>query len=174
MATDEQLLQGALLAPEGVEFTRLPERALPYWRIKMIVNNLIGCALSAALIWLIAIFWLDLNWWLMGLCGVFLLRAVWMWGRLRVGWRIAAYSLGAEEISVRDGISTRSITTAPYGRIQNVEVYTTFWGRRFNLASVEVNTGLRSAVCISSIDPGEAERIRALLSDMALNRGVQL
>lgn len=174
MATDEQLLQGVLFGPEEADFTRHPDRALSYWRIEMIIANLWFAAMTSATTWLIAILWQGSSWWWMSLNTFWVLTGMWGWYREKTGWRVAGYCLGTEQVWVRGGISSRFLQVAPYGRIQTCDVTTTFWSRKFNLASVRVNTGARSSLSISGIDPQDAARIRELFTDLALKRGVQL
>lgn len=174
MQTDEQLLQGELLNPKDTDFIRCPERAIPYWRIEMIISMLWMSFAIAVLVFLIAILWKDATAWWFLLCAANLPLAVWYWFREKTAWRIRGYHLGPEQIWVRSGIGTRRLVSAPYGRIQNCDVNTTFWSRKFNLASVTVNTGARSSMHIYDIDPADAARIRDLLTDIALNKGVQL
>jgi len=174
MPTDQELLQGELFAPRGTDFVRCPARAVPYWRINMIIGNCWLGAFIAVPTWLIAILWQDSTWWWMALSAVVVPLGVWRWFREKTEWRITGYYLGPEQLWVRGGLGDRSLSVAAYGRIQNCDVSSTFWSRKFNLATVRVNTGARSYLSIQSIDPDEAARIRDLLADVALKKGVQL
>lgn len=174
MQTDEQLLQGELLNPKDTDFIRCPERAIPFWRIE-VLNQMFWLTFAiAVVVFLIAILWQDATWWWMTLSATTVPLTVWYWFREKTAWRIRAYYLGPDQIWVRSGIGTRRLVSAPYGRIQNCDVTTTFWSRKFNLASVTVNTGARSGMHIYDIDPADAARIRDLLTNLALNKGVQL
>lgn len=174
MATDEELLQGELFAPKDTDFIRCPQRALQFWRMEMMIVNFWLAVGISVVTWLIAILWQDSSWWWTALSAVVVPLSVWQWFREKTGWRITGYYLGPEQIWVRHGIGHRTLSVSPYGRIQNCDVTTTFFSRKFNLASVSVNTGARSIMEVPSIDSSEATRIRDLLADMALKKGVQL
>jgi len=172
---DLKLFQGTLFNPPETAFRRCPERAIIAWRIQDAVTNLqITAALTFA-VWLIAVLWQKQPlWWLATPLALTFPVGVWNFIRARLRWRMRGYYLGPQELWVRSGIGTRFIETSPYGRIQECTVATSFWGRRFDLATVSVSIGAQGSLVMLHIEPEEAEKVAKLLRDLALKRGVQL
>ena len=85
--------------------------------------------------------------------------------------RAEGYLDREDDLVVAEGIMFRSVTTVPFGRIQSVEVEEGPLERRHGLATLKYTTAASSASgSISSLDRGEAERLRALLIERGVER----
>lgn len=88
------------------------------------------------------------------------------WNRIKVAWRFRGYHLGDEEIYIRNGLLTRSLSVLAYARIQEVTVYSGPIQRRFNLATLTVRSAGGTDV-IEDLDPLVAQELRDRLTELA-------
>ncbi|MDU0478788.1 PH domain-containing protein [Staphylococcus chromogenes] len=101
-------------------------------------------------------------WFLLGIAGFLALcGAIWLVSGL--WWRAMGYRLGAEEISLKHGVISKSLRTARYDRIQAVDVVEPVIARIFGVAKVRVETagGNNSVLQIMYLRKAEAEQVRA-------------
>lgn len=172
---DPKLFQGTLFNPSDTEIRRCPRRTLTVWRIESAVS-LVWTTLGLMIpVWLIALLWQEQSaWWLAAPLALTVPWYAWSFFRLRTTWRLRGYWLGPQELWVRGGLGHRYLSVAPYGRIQECTVSSTFWSRQFKLASVDISIGAQASLTITDVEPEEAEKVAHLLRSLALERGVQL
>lgn len=99
---------------------------------------------------------------LAGAFGGFVLACALVWLGSQVWWQAMGYRLGAEEVSLRQGVLSRQLRTARYDRIQAVDVVESVIARIFGLAAVRVETagGRGSVIEIAYLPKAEAEALR--------------
>jgi membrane protein YdbS with pleckstrin-like domain len=165
---------------DGVTLTRHPERAV---RVNRIAAALAIWGLSALLATLAAAIttlsyllitrthdWHDLlNWWHPAMALLALLPAAlhaWRYSRVKIAWHFRGYHLAAEELYLRTGLLTCTLTVLPYARIQEVNVSSGPIQRRYALATVTITTAAGSDA-ITDVDPDTAQHLRDRLTELA-------
>jgi membrane protein YdbS with pleckstrin-like domain len=165
---------------EGVTLTRHPERAVRVNRIAAAVAiwglSAVLATLAAAITTLVHLLitrtrdWHHLlNWWHPAMALFVLLPAAlhaWRYSRIKVAWHFRGYHLGTEELYLRTGLLTRTLTVLPYARIQEVNVSSGPIQRRYALATVTITTAAGSDA-ITDVDPDTAQHLRDRLTELA-------
>lgn len=165
---------------DGVALTRHPERAVRVNRIAAALTTLgltaLFGTLTALIITLVHLIltktrdWHELlNWWHPAMASLAVLPVAvyaWRWNRIKVAWHFRGYHLGAEEIYIRTGLLTRSLTVLAYARIQEVNVVSGPIQRRYELATVTISTAAGSDA-VTDVDPQTAHSMRERLTELA-------
>lgn len=173
-------LPGPPFTLDDVELTRHPERTVAVNRITAALALLTLCSLLATLtaaitsiVYLVVADthdWHDaLNWWDHRLALAALAPAAfyaWRWNRIKAAWHFRGYHLGSEELYIRTGLLTRSLTVLAYARIQEVEVHSGPVQRHYNLASLTIRSAGGDST-LDGLEPQVAYQLRDKLTELA-------
>lgn len=171
---DHDLFQSGLFQPDTDDFTPLPERVRTLWRAAMLTSTGITAALVAAALGLLTPWLWDWHPAWAATAAVFAPLAAWRWHCQDLRWRFAGYRLDDEHVFHRYGLGERTMECFPYGRIQTVEISTTWWERRYRVATCRVSIGAGTYTHIGPVDPAEATRLRTALTEITRAKAVEL
>ncbi|WP_326681605.1 PH domain-containing protein [Streptomyces sp. NBC_01237] len=166
------------------ELTRHPERSVRVNRIASVLTVLGSSALlgliAANVISIVYVLVTDSNdwhdtlaWWDPAMTLTCLIPAAvcaWRWNRIKAAWHFRGYHLGDEELHIRTGLLTRKLTGLAYSRIQSVTVHSGPIQRRFNLATLTIQTAAGSDT-IEDLDPQVAHDLHSRLTELGRVRG---
>lgn len=145
---------------------RISAKALSVWRISGVIKIIISWILAAVAIFLLHIF--DGPFWIsVLLIGIELISTyviIFLLPTLR--WRRWRYEVRDEEIELQEGIFIVKRTLIPMIRVQHVDTVQGPILRRYQLASVIVNTAA-TAHEIPALEESEAEELRHFISTLA-------
>ncbi|MGX6446374.1 PH domain-containing protein [Neobacillus sp. K501] len=144
----------------------ISEKALKVWRISGGIHVVISWVVIAVAIFLINIFewlqWISFLLIIIGLIEMYFL--VFLLPKLR--WQRWRYEVREEEIELQKGIFIRTRTLVPMIRVQHVDTVQGPILRKYQLASVIVNTAA-TAHEIPALEEHEAEELRLYISNLA-------
>jgi uncharacterized protein len=145
---------------------RISENALKVWRMSGGISASIGWVLVAVAIVFIYIFnwpvWISILLILFGLMETYFL--VFLLPNLK--WKRWRYEVHEEEIELQKGIFVRTRTLIPMIRVQHVDTVQGPLLRKYQLASVIVNTAA-TVHEIPALEEREAEELRHYISNLA-------
>lgn len=150
-------------APEAGDdgWQPLPRRAR---NLFLLLGSMLGLPAGLAMLVLAAAFDSASPWW-PALAGAIIGAAFGSWrGERR--WRHTWWRLDAAGFALRHGHLWRSETRVPQSRVQHLDLRRGPLQRRYNLSTLVIHTaGTRhSAVTVSGLDAGDAERLRDILA----------
>lgn len=145
---------------------RISEKALKVWRMAGGINAAISWGVIATAIFLIYLF----NWpqWISILLIVFGVSETYFLVLLlpKLRWQRWRYEVREDEIEFQKGIFIRTRTLIPMIRVQHVDTVQGPLLRKYQLASVIVNTAA-TAREIPALEEHEAEELRHYISNLA-------
>lgn len=145
---------------------RISEKALKVWRISGGINVAISWVVVAVAVFLIHLFngpqWVSLLLIIIGFVETYFF--VFLFPSLR--WQRWRYEVREEEMELQEGIYIRRRTLVPMIRVQHVDTVQGPILRKYQLASVIVNTAATAHV-IPALEEHEAEELRHYISNLA-------
>ncbi len=96
---------------------------------------------------------------------VYSIYVIWIFVSTLKGFRHKAYALRAKDIIYKKGWLWRSVTTAPFNRVQHVQIDQGPIERQFNLSRLKIFTagGASSDLTIPGINPDNAKAIKEFI-----------
>ncbi|MCL6570749.1 MAG: PH domain-containing protein [Bacillus sp. (in: Bacteria)] len=145
---------------------RISKQALKVWKISAVILVVIGWLINAVAIFLVNSFeGPDWVWMILIVLGViFTFLHIFLFPSLR--WRQWRYEVREEEIEIAQGIFIRTRTLIPMIRVQHVDMVQGPLLRKYQLASVIINTAATKHE-IPALDESEAEELRFFISKLA-------
>ena len=145
---------------------RISEKALTVWRVSALMKVAISWVIAAVVIFFLHRF--DVPFWIIVLLILiellFTYISVALFPSLR--WRRWRYDVREEEIELQEGIFIVKRTLIPMIRVQHVDTIQGPILRKYQLASVIVNTAA-TAHEIPALEEKEAEELRRFISNLA-------
>lgn len=145
---------------------RISAKALTVWRISGAIKIVISWILAAVAIFLLHIFkgpfWISVL--LIGIELISTYFIIFLFPSLR--WRCWRYDVRDEEIELQEGIFIVKRTLVPMIRVQHVDTVQGPILRKYQLASVIINTAA-TAHEIPALEESEAEELRRFISNLA-------
>ena len=145
----------------GGDWQPLPRRARG---LSVLLGSMVGLPAGLLLVFLVVAFHLPLPWW--AVCAVALAAALLGAWRGERSWRHTQWRLDAAGFTLRRGHLWRRETRVPQSRVQHLDLRRGPLQRRRDLSTLVIHTaGTRhSAVSVSGLDMGDAERLRDILA----------
>ncbi|MFP7300427.1 PH domain-containing protein [Neobacillus niacini] len=145
---------------------RISKKALTVWRISGVIKIVISWILAAVAVFLLHIFngpfWVSVL-----LIGIELISTyLFIFLLPLVKWRRWRYEVRDEEIELQEGIFIVKRTLIPMIRVQHVDTVQGPILRKYQLASVIINTAATSHE-IPALEESEAEELRYFISTLA-------
>ena len=142
---------------------QLSARAVPYWRIGLLLWLVPACIVATVVLALVDLspvlrVLLGAGAWVSAAAVVVVVPRV----RRRIWW----YAIGEEEVDLHEGLLVVTRTVVPMVRVQHVDLHRGPLSTRLGLAEIELHTAAGS-VTIPALDAPEAERIRAQVAVLA-------
>jgi len=152
------------MAPRAEEWRPISPKFVPYsllgsaiWAVILLVLLVIGVAIGAIVLWIIALFFL-----LLILAGASL---TWL------QYRTMGYQLRRDDLVFKRGVINKRVVAIPYGRLQLVDVRRGAIERVFGLSSIHIVTAASAAnITIPGLPVGEGEQLRDHLIAVAETR----
>jgi uncharacterized protein len=145
---------------------RISDKALTVWKISASINVIISWILAAAVIFFLhrfnVPFWISVI--LIVIELIFTYLNIFLFPALK--WRRWRYEVREEEIELQEGIFIVKRTLIPMIRVQHVDTVQGPILRKYQLASVIVNTAA-TAHKIPALEESEAEELRHYISTLA-------
>lgn len=145
---------------------RISKKALTVWRISGVLTIVISWILAAVVIFFLHIFngpfWISVL--LIGIELISTYLFIFLLPSLK--WKRWRYDVRDEEIELQEGIFIVKRTLIPMVRVQHVDTVQGPILRRYQLASVIINTAATSHE-IPALEESEAESLRHFISNLA-------
>lgn len=145
---------------------RISVKALTVWRISGVIKIIISWILAAVAIFLLHIFngpfWISVL--LLGIELISTYLFIFLLPSLR--WQRWRYDVREEEVELQEGIFIVKRTLIPMIRVQHVDTVQGPLLRKYQLASVIINTAATSHE-IPALEESEAEELRHFISNLA-------
>lgn len=112
----------------------------------------------------------DVSLWpMLAAIAAFVLVCAVIWGLSQIWWKATGYRLTDEELQMKRGVLNTQLRSARFDRIQAVDIVESIIARIFRVAAVRVETagGNDSAIDISYLTRGDAEKLKRALLDAA-------
>lgn len=142
---------------------QLSPRAVPYWRIRLVLR-----LVPVAIVVTVAALLIDLP----DVVRILVVAVVWLGAvlatvvvppiRRRIWW----YAIGEEEVDLHEGLVIITRTVVPMVRVQHVDLHRGPISTRMGLAEIELHTAAGS-VRIPALERADAERIRQQVAVLA-------
>jgi uncharacterized protein len=145
---------------------RIAAKALTVWRISGVIKIVISWILTAVVIFLLhsfkGPFWISVL--LIGIELISTYLFIFLFPSIK--WKRWRYDVRDEEIELQEGIFIVKRTLIPMIRVQHVDTVQGPILRKYQLASVIVNTAATSHE-IPALEESEAQRLRRFISNLA-------